>query len=440
MPAVAIIAAVTGVAATVGAAAATAIGLGTIGAVAATAIGTGIIAGGTTAVMGGDVSDVLESAVIGGLTSYVGGTVAPAVADVVTQTTGSEIAGKVIGNVAASALTGADEETILKSGLLGGVSAALKTAPTSLDLGSTDVNADYSLANGTQMRQLTDMGGAQGLQAGTSANLADMGGAQGFTFNVGDNVTTLADAIDAIATMNGAYNAANLDSMGGGQGLTYQTPSGLVTEGGTLLVGGNTGNNSVIGETGVDTAYNIGNGIGDTLAAVDTGVYDSSDGLLTSVITDTGDTDTKDTIGTDSVGGLTTSDVINLINTALVVADVNKPTNVTTDGTLYPIIPIPTDWTKPPPTGVAPFTPLTPINFGDKNLLIGTQWEKLLDPNYGQVPEPIQYSQPSSLSYNDLMGILGSKQGMPAKSSLTINDIISGIQNQYGQTPIGSMG
>ncbi len=54
------------------------------------------------------------------------------------------------------------------------------------------------------------------------------------------------------------------------------------------------------------------------------------------------------------------------------------------------------------------------------DLLIGTQWEKFLDPNYGQVPEPIQYSQPSSLSYNDLMGILGSKQGYPAKSSLSI--------------------
>jgi hypothetical protein len=83
---------------------------------------------------------------------------------------------------------------------------------------------------------------------------------------------------------------------------------------------------------------------------------------------------------------------------------------------------------------------LPPINFGDRNLLIGTQWEKFLDPNYGQVPEPIQYSQPSSLSYNDLMGILGSKQGMPSASSLSINDIISGIQNQYGQAPVSTMG
>jgi len=436
MPAVAVIAAVTGAATAVGAAAATAIGLGTVGTIAATAIGSGIIAGGTTAIMGGDVSDVLESAVVGGLTSYVGGSVASSVGDVVTQTTGSEILGKAAGNVAASAVTGGDEEAILRSGLLGGLSQSLKGGGSNLndvyELGSTDVNADYSLANGTQMHQLTDMGGAQGLQAGTSANLADMGGAQGFTFNVGAPVTTIAEAVDAINTMNGTFNAANLDSMGGGQGLTYQTPTGLVTEDNTLLVGGDTGNTSVIGETGVDTAYNIGDGIGDTLADIDTGVYDSSDGLLSSVVTNVN--------GTDSVSGLTASDVINLINTGLVIADGTDSTDTVTDGNQYPIIPIPTDWTSPPPTSVAPFTPLTPIDFGDRNLLINTQWEKLLDPNYGKVPEPVVYSQPSNLSYNDLMAILGSKQGMPPASSLSINDIISGIQNQYGQANRSSMG
>lgn len=109
-------------------------------------------------------------------------------------------------------------------------------------------------------------------------------------------------------------------------------------------------------------------------------------------------------------------------------------------GTQYPIVPIPESWATPTKTGVAPYTPLTPINFGDRNLLIGTQWEKFLDPNYGKVPESVQYSQPSNLSYNDLIGILGSKQGMPPASSLSINDIISGIQNQYGQASRSTMG
>jgi hypothetical protein len=106
----------------------------------------------------------------------------------------------------------------------------------------------------------------------------------------------------------------------------------------------------------------------------------------------------------------------------------------------FDIVPIPADWKTPPATGVAPFTPLPPIDFGTRNLLMGTQWEKFLNPNYGKVPEPFKYSQPSNMSYNDLMSILGSKQGMPSASSLSINDIISGIQNQYGQTPTRTMG
>jgi len=106
----------------------------------------------------------------------------------------------------------------------------------------------------------------------------------------------------------------------------------------------------------------------------------------------------------------------------------------------FDIVPIPETFLTPKAPTVAPFTPLSPINFGDRNLLIGTQWEKFLDPNYGKVPEPVQYSQPSNMSYNDLMSILGSKQGMPSASGLSINDIISGIQNQYGQAPARTMG
>ena len=108
--------------------------------------------------------------------------------------------------------------------------------------------------------------------------------------------------------------------------------------------------------------------------------------------------------------------------------------------TQYPIVPVPDTFLTPTAPTVSTYPQLPAINFGDRNLLRGTQWEKFLDPNYGKVPAPIQYSQPSSLSYNDLMGILGSRQGMPAKSSLSINDIISGIQNQYGQTPVSTMG
>jgi hypothetical protein len=139
----------------------------------------------------------------------------------------------------------------------------------------------------------------------------------------------------------------------------------------------------------------------------------------------------------------TIGDVVKTIGTVATVASlvnaVNPPT-VTPPTTGFDIIPIPPEWKTPPPTGVAPYTPLPPIDFGTRNLLKGTQWEELLDPNYGKVPAPVRYSQPSNLSYNDLMSILGSKQGMPPASSLSINDIISGIQNQYGQAPTRTMG
>jgi len=152
------------------------------------------------------------------------------------------------------------------------------------------------------------------------------------------------------------------------------------------------------------------------------------------------------TVTTGGVNGtdtkLTTSDVIKLLGIGTTIAGINAATGGGGGGgvTQYPIVEIPSGWSSATATKVAPVSPLPPIDFGNRNLLIGTQWEKFLSPDYGKVPEPVQYSQPSNMSYNDLMGILGSKQGYPAASNLSINDIISGIQNQYGQTPVSTMG
>lgn len=144
---------------------------------------------------------------------------------------------------------------------------------------------------------------------------------------------------------------------------------------------------------------------------------------------------------------LSTSDKLRIAQIGLTTAGLltagSAAANSGSGATQYPVVPVPEEWTSPIKTGVAstsPITSLKPIDFGNRNLLIGTQWEKFLDPNYGKVPEPIQYSQPSNLSYNDLMSILGSKQGMPPASTLSINDIISGIQNQYGQKSRSTMG
>lgn len=171
--------------------------------------------------------------------------------------------------------------------------------------------------------------------------------------------------------------------------------------------------------------------IGDTLAAITT---------LPSTLTTTPTTTTTTTPDKTKDTTLTTSDIIKLVSIVPAIAAVNKAVTPSTSTPTYPVVEVPTEWGNPPASKVATYTPLTPIDFGTRNLLKGTQWEKFLDPNYGKVPAPVQYSQPSNLSYNDLMGILGSKQGMPSASSLSINDIISGIQNQYGQAPSSTMG
>jgi hypothetical protein len=136
------------------------------------------------------------------------------------------------------------------------------------------------------------------------------------------------------------------------------------------------------------------------------------------------------------------SDVIRLAQIGTTVAALNAASNAGGGTNQYDIVPVPESWTTPTTPTMTGGTPTTlpPIDFGNRNLLIGTQWEKLLNPNYGKIPEPVQYGQPSDLSYNDLMGILGNRQGMPSASNLTINDIISGIQNQYGQVPSRTMG
>jgi len=349
----------------------------------------------------------------------------------------NQIAANALGSaILGGATTGLAGGDILKGALLGGAAGAvagyfspstgeITATPTSAD-SVPFTGADYNLANGVGPQGLDSMGGAQGLQAGTSANLANMGGAQGITLNLGPASTTLANALSTF----GGVNPSNLDAMGGGQGLTYQTPTGLVTQGGLIPTGGSTGNNNVIGETGINTAYNIGNGIGDALAAVDTGVDNLN--VATTPVTSV----------PKSGVALTTSDVIKLLGIGTTIAGIGAATGGESGSgaTQYPIVEVPSDWRTPTKTGVAQFTPLPTIDFGNRNLLRGTQWEKFLDPNYGQVPEPVQYSQPSNLSYNDLMGILGSKQGMPLASALSINDIISGIQNQYGQAPNSAVG
>jgi len=101
----------------------------------------------------------------------------------------------------------------------------------------------------------------------------------------------------------------------------------------------------------------------------------------------------------------------------------------------------PSTWGSPVYNQTAnPVTPMTPLDFGNREMLRGTQWEKFLSPTYGQVPAPVQFNQPSNIRYDQLMNILGAGRDVLPSQALSINDVISGIQNQYGQIPTGSMG
>ena len=122
--------------------------------------------------------------------------------------------------------------------------------------------------------------------------------------------------------------------------------------------------------------------------------------------------------------------------------------------TRYSIVAPPTDW-KPPEYNQT-FTPSAPIDFGTPALLAGTQWEtpqqtqapqpytltNLINTlNYQPVPfVPQQYDMPQQVSTADFVNqfqqptvgtteIIGELGGSP----VSIADIISGIQSQYGQ-------
>ena len=152
-------------------------------------------------------------------------------------------------------------------------------------------------------------------------------------------------------------------------------------------------------------------------------------------------------------------DVLKVISpaviTALLADNASQTTTETPEQTGFPILPIPGDWRSP--TYNQAFTPSAPIDFGTSALLAGTQWENLPQfqeeqpyslsnlintLNYQSVPfVQQQYQMPEqTLNVNDVVSqyrttptvgtrdIIGNLGGKP----VSIADIISGIQSQYG--------
>jgi hypothetical protein len=149
---------------------------------------------------------------------------------------------------------------------------------------------------------------------------------------------------------------------------------------------------------------------------------------------------TASNVANAAKSGLGVSDAIRAAGVVATIAGANKALEGGGSGG-FPIVPIPSDWTSPiKPTGTAAFTPLAPIDFGNKEMLRGTQWEQLLSPDYGKAPAMPTSTNPSNMTFNELTKILGgSRESIPTQN-LSINDVIAGIQSQYGQTPQGSMG
>ena len=345
MPAVIPILAVTGASAAIGGAAAAAIGLGTVGAVAATAIGTGIVAGGLTALEGGDLSDVLESAVVGGATSYVGGSIGE---------------------------------------FLGGGGGAVDAGGSALDAGM-------------------DVYGGTG-DIGSNSLISPV------------EITGTPPPTDLLSTVEMT-------------GTPAPSTSGYYNE--------------ITGEFIPD----INGPLQGPLTDASGTNYESMDGYFYDSTTDTWITPNNEVVTVNDQGeainkdgtknfNIKPSDALRLA--ALAAGGAGAANLATTFDGKYDLIPIPADWKSPPPTTVAEFTPLAPIDFGNPQMLQGTQWEKLLNPTYNQpVPmaNPAVSTNPSNMSFEELTRILGSTKASVPTQNLTINDVIAGIQSQYGQAP-----
>jgi len=160
----------------------------------------------------------------------------------------------------------------------------------------------------------------------------------------------------------------------------------------------------------------------------------------------------------DISGELAALDLVKALAPFAVTAALAKdqPQATTDEQTGYPILPIPSEW-KAPEYSMA-FTPSAALDFGSPDLLQGTQWaNQQVQPtqmnyslsdvintlNYQSVPFMQQQMQPVEQSFampdilqqfqtkptvgvNDIIGGLNGRQ-------VSISDIISGIQSQYGQ-------
>ena len=323
------------------------------------------------------------------------------------QVAAGALGGALLGGGTA-ALTGQD---VLKGALLGGAGGALSgyLNPATGQVSATPTEGSIPVYGDGSAFDLANAGIIGGSSGFTAAELAAIEAAQAGAASTGLVSSTLTEA-----------ELAQLDrSLGGAGGSTgaAELQAATATSAPTIT------NAALTGGSGVYTGA-AGGITPDSVAAKLAG-----DGAVSTAAS------------TAAKAGLSASDVIRAAGVAATIAGLNQAVGGGGGSGGFPIVPIPSDWTSPiKPTGTAAFTPLTPIDFGNKEMLRGTQWEKLLSPDYGKAPAMPASTNPSNMTFNELTKILGGPTTSAPAQNLSINDVIAGIQSQYGQTPTGSMG
>jgi hypothetical protein len=412
--------------------------LGASGAVA-TGLGNAIIQGALTEAQGGN---FLEGAALSGLGSVAGGVIQPGLSEA--------LGGGAAGNIASNALIGGGMSEIsggdftsgaLISGIGSGINEArlaaadkyLNSLPggqgvytddlpdmSDFDLPpaviDTSFTPDYSLSTGAPV--VPGMGG-QGIRVPTINEIVDV----------------VNQPVDYSLPIPGGSGLGlqmptvpNLDEMGGGQGITVPVSGGTLTEAGVIpdvFVPDLGDPSSFINQPAPDVSVNIPELPEQKPVDIDTelGLLNAAKGLAPAV-----------------VGSLLAEKVLN--------QQEDQPTG-------FSIVPIPGDWRSPEYNTA--FTPSEAIDFGNVGMLAGTQFARqpqaatpsfynLSDVintlNYQSVPfVQQQYQMPEqsfsvpdilqqfqtnpNVGMNDIVGNLDGRQ-------VSISDIISGIQSQYG--------
>lgn len=225
---------------------------------------------------------------------------------------------------------------------------------------------------------------------------------------------------------NAAYDAAMADLMANSPGAIAQLENIVNSQ-----VGGTLGPDNI----DVGGGWNPADSADFSMeVTADRPVVDYSNESLnypgTATTTGTGGSPVNASVSTTSPS---LNDVLNVVKAGTLVAGLTGAASAAGGSPSgFEIVPVPSDWKTPTYGQTGQWPALTPIDFGSRELLRGTQWEKYINP--AQPVTPVQ--APAGMDYGQLVNILQGGQG----STLSLNDIISGIQSQYGQTNTGSVG